>query len=120
MDGNKDGNWDGNSCTHTNDGLENAPHWWRVDFARRALINKVVITNRADCCSNRLSNFTIRIGFMDTNNVNPICREHVGISTGITVDFKCNDAIPGRYLYIESHSLEALTLCEVQVYGYYF
>ena len=120
VDGNKTGNYYANSCTHTYIGLESAPHWWRVDFARRAMISKVIITNRNDCCPDRLGNFTIRIGFADTNNVNPVCRNNVGISTGITVDFKCNDSMPGRYLYIESHSWDALTLCEVEVYGYYF
>ena len=118
VDGDKNNYWNGGSCTHTYE--SSPPHWWRIDFARRAMISKVVITNRLDCCSYRLQNFTIRIGFEDVNNANLICRKNIGITTGITVEFKCNKTMPGKYLYIESHYTAALTLCEVEVYGYFF
>ena len=85
------------------------------------MIYNVMITNRGDCCPERLRDFSIRIGFEDKNGTNPACRERVGITTSITVDFKCNDAMPGQFVYIESAlPTDALTLCEVEVYGYHF
>ena len=119
VDGNKNNNWREGSCTHTLHDLP-LPGWWRVDLGQRAMIYNVMITNRGDCCSQRLGNFSIRIGFNDKNGANPSCREHVGITTGITVDFKCN-AMPGQFVYIESAlPKKALTLCEVEIYGYHF
>ena len=85
------------------------------------MVHSVVITNRGDCCPERLRDFSIRVGFEDKKNINPICRGNVGITTGITVDFKCDRALFGQFVYIESGlSWEYFTLCEVEVYGCYF
>ena len=85
------------------------------------MIYNVMITNRGDCCAERLRDFSIRIGFEDKNGANPFCREHAGITTSITADFKCNKALPGQFIYIESALPHVpLTLCEVAVYGKYF
>ena len=118
VDGNRDNDYFRKSCFHTAD--IPLPHWWRVDTGQRSMVHNVIITNRGECCQTRQRNFTIRIGFDDQNGANPICREHVGISTSITVDFKCNNLLAGRYVYIESSIKEAFALCEVEVYGYYF
>ena len=107
------------SCSHTNVHEGDTLPWWRVDIGHRAIVYNVIITNRGDCCPERLRDFTIRVGFEDQKNVNPACRENVGITTGITVDFKCDRALAGQFVYIES-AYENLTLCEVEVYGYYF
>ena len=47
-------------CTHTIAGRVRP--WWRVDLETSQDIATVTLTNRGDCCGNRLSNFEIRIG----------------------------------------------------------
>ena len=58
-DGNANPNWNGNSCTATN--REGNP-WWRVDLVNSYLISKMKITNRKDCCWNRLRAVDVRVG----------------------------------------------------------
>ncbi len=48
----------GSSFNHTNS--QNNP-WWEVDLGSSQNISSVRITNRGDCCANRLNNFDIRI-----------------------------------------------------------
>ena len=52
------------SCTHTKS--EQSP-WWRVDLGKPYPVSGVQITNRGDCCFDRLSNFDIRVGNIDSN-----------------------------------------------------
>lgn len=58
VDGNRDGNYGAGSVTHTAD--EYQP-WWQVDLQASRTINKVVISNRTDCCSERLNNFQVLV-----------------------------------------------------------
>ena len=64
VDGNSNSQWRGRSCTHTNR-QRNA--WWRVDLGADYKVGMVKLTNRGDCCGNRLSNFDIRVGSVDGN-----------------------------------------------------
>jgi len=57
IDGNTDGQWGGGSVTHTN----GAPSWWEVDLMDTYYIAYMRIWNRLDCCSERLTNFTITV-----------------------------------------------------------
>ena len=45
-----------NSCSHT--GEEEWP-WWEVDFGNTYSVAGVEITNRGDCCGERLKNFDV-------------------------------------------------------------
>ena len=47
------------SCTQTN--LQSRP-WWRVDLLESFDVWIVKITNRGDCCWDRLREFQIRVG----------------------------------------------------------
>ena len=58
-DGNANPNWNGRSCTATN---KQSRPWWRVDLQNSYLVKKVKITNRNDCCWNRLRNVQVRVG----------------------------------------------------------
>ncbi len=58
MDGNTDGIYASGSVSHTN---SNAQAWWQVDLGSVRGIGDVVIYNRTDCCSARLSNFDIQL-----------------------------------------------------------
>ena len=59
VDGNRDGNLHDESCARTT--KFNNP-WWRVDLGNKVWVEKVLIANRGDCCSEELSNVEIRIG----------------------------------------------------------
>ena len=59
VDGNKNSIYSGGSCTHTAN--TNQPIWWEVDFGKIYNITGVEITNRGDCCGNRLKNFEITV-----------------------------------------------------------
>lgn len=54
-------------CTHTNSEMN---PWWRLDLLDSYYISMVVITNRADCCPERLDGAEIRIGNSLENNGN--------------------------------------------------
>jgi len=56
IDGNTDGNWGANSVTHT---AKELGAWWQVDLGRIVDIGQIVISNRTDCCSERLADFFV-------------------------------------------------------------
>lgn len=56
VDGNTDGSVGNGSVTHTN--WESKP-WWQVDLGAPTFIGDVVLYNRTDCCSERLSDFDV-------------------------------------------------------------
>ena len=53
VDGKKGTDFHSGSCTHTYS-QQNA--WWRVDLGADYKVGMVKITNRGDCCSDRLRN----------------------------------------------------------------
>ncbi|KAI1885644.1 hypothetical protein AGOR_G00205950 [Albula goreensis] len=55
------------SCSHTN--AEKDP-WWRVDLLQSFNVTSVAVTNRADCCSDRINGAEIHIGNSLENNGN--------------------------------------------------
>ena len=65
IDGNKNGIYGGGSITHTNNSSNN---WWEVDLGASTPIDRILLYNRLDCCSERLSNFRVSI-FEGTNEV---------------------------------------------------
>uniref|UniRef100_A0A673CUN9 F5/8 type C domain-containing protein n=1 Tax=Sphaeramia orbicularis TaxID=375764 RepID=A0A673CUN9_9TELE len=116
IDGNTASNWPQGSCTHTQ--KDHQP-WWRLDLQNTYQINSVVITNRRDCCSQRLNGAEIHIGnsLSDNGNANPRCTVISSIAAGTSQGFACNGMV-GRYVNIAiPRRREYLTLCEVEVYG---
>ncbi|XP_052417801.1 uncharacterized protein LOC127962285 [Carassius gibelio] len=93
--------------------------WWRVDLRYIYRVSRVVITNRLDCCPERINGTEIRIGnsLENNGNNNPICAVISSIPAGVSSTYTCND-MEGRYvnLFIPGDS-RFLTLCEVEVYG---
>uniref|UniRef100_UPI00398F5FB6 fucolectin-like n=1 Tax=Pristiophorus japonicus TaxID=55135 RepID=UPI00398F5FB6 len=118
IDGNANTDWAGNSCTHTS--AQKDP-WWRVNLKDKSRFRQstVTITNRADCCSERLSGAEIRIGssLENNGNSNPLC-ERVGSAEGIkTLSVNCKGMV-GQYVnIIIPGSGIHLTLCEVVICG---
>uniref|UniRef100_H3ADE6 Fucolectin tachylectin-4 pentraxin-1 domain-containing protein n=1 Tax=Latimeria chalumnae TaxID=7897 RepID=H3ADE6_LATCH len=104
------------SCTHTGHGT--GP-WWRVDLQQPYRISAVVITNRGDCCWERLRGAEIYIGNSLEKNgtLNPRCASISSVAKGSTDSYCCNQLV-GRYITIAIPTREEyLTLCEVEVYG---
>uniref|UniRef100_A0A3Q4HNG4 Fucolectin tachylectin-4 pentraxin-1 domain-containing protein n=1 Tax=Neolamprologus brichardi TaxID=32507 RepID=A0A3Q4HNG4_NEOBR len=59
IDGNRNSDLSAGSCTLTS--AQNRP-WWRVDLLQSYIITSVNITNRGDCCHERLNGLKIHIG----------------------------------------------------------
>ena len=118
VDGNK------GTCTHTAENVNNA--WWMVDLAKESIVVKVEVTNRPlvfgeHSFAYRLGDFNIRVGIHRAYATNPLCFEHAKNTVAAsTSSHKCNYPIRGRYLYIDQKlQSKPLTVCEVNVYGYY-
>ncbi|KAI8490645.1 hypothetical protein Bbelb_319130 [Branchiostoma belcheri] len=101
------------TCTHTQE--ETGPSWW-VDLGRSYMIDRVVIFNRMDCCSERLNPFNIHIGDSDQVSENPRCGgDHQILVTKPTVSIQCR-WMAGRYVGVRlTGPSRILTLCEVQI-----
>ncbi|XP_073399449.1 uncharacterized protein [Dendrobates tinctorius] len=113
IDGGKDTDYQKGSCTHTN---QTRSAWWKLDLKQIYKISNVVLTNRMDCCKERLMGAEVRIG-NSPNNVNPVCGKVTNV-TSATLSFCCND-MEGRYVSVVIPGrAEYLTLCEVEVFGY--
>ncbi|KAI1894912.1 hypothetical protein AGOR_G00120650 [Albula goreensis] len=114
IDGNRDSNWNHGSCFVTT----NAPNpWWKVDLLQSYIIASVTITNRGDCCAERINGAQIHVGnSLENNGIdNPLCSVVDTMSAGETKTFQCEQPMLGRYVtvYIPRH--EYLHLCEVEV-----
>ncbi|KAI8496281.1 hypothetical protein Bbelb_261220 [Branchiostoma belcheri] len=101
------------TCTHTQE--ETGPSWW-VDLGRSYVIDRVVIFNRMDCCSERPNPFNIHIGDSDQVSENPRCGgDHQIDVTKPSVSIPCR-WMAGRYVGVRlTGPSRILTLCEVQV-----
>ncbi|XP_028435570.1 uncharacterized protein LOC114556735 [Perca flavescens] len=116
IDGNRASDYGQGSCSVTNNDLK---PWWRLDLLKTYQINTVTITNRADCCPERINGAEIRIGnsLNDNGNNNPRCAVISSINAGTSQTFVCN-GMEGRYVNIVIPGRqEYLTLCEVEVTG---
>ncbi|XP_072010717.1 fucolectin-like [Engystomops pustulosus] len=100
-------------CSLTN-GLNN-PTWWKVDLKKSYKISSVFVTNRDDCCTERLLHAEIRIGNNPDHNHNPICAEVKTVASS-NIGFCCG-GMEGRYVSVSVPRKEQLSLCEVEVYG---
>nr|XP_055074513.1 uncharacterized protein LOC129454041 isoform X1 [Misgurnus anguillicaudatus] len=103
------------TCTHT-DTSDNP--WWRLDLLDSYYISTVVITNRKDCCADRLDGAEIRIGnsLENNGNNNPRCAMLDGVAAGQSVSVSC-DNMNGRYVnVIIPGSAKILSLAQVEVY----
>ncbi|GMH43801.1 hypothetical protein BSKO_11735 [Bryopsis sp. KO-2023] len=112
VDGSTNPKYGSGSCTHTK---KQRNPWWQVDLGATYQITKVVITNRGDCCSDRLHNFEIRIGSKSNSNLNAWCASGQKMGPGETRAYSC--PMVGRHVNIKIWDVEFLTLCEVQVFA---
>ncbi|XP_064638153.1 zonadhesin-like [Lineus longissimus] len=127
VDGNKNTNYFSYSCTHTsaNAGDTVNNNWWAVDLVDISLIQKVVLYNRGDCCGSRLGNFDIVVTYTRPTpgtrlvfSSSEVCAHKTGaVSQGQSQTFNCNKQLQGRYVAVVRSRSQALTLCEVEVFG---
>ncbi|KAI2644306.1 Fucolectin-6 [Labeo rohita] len=118
IDGNLDSHFHHGSCTHTDS--QNDP-WWRLDLLDEYVVTSIIITNRKDCCPERLDGAEIHIGnsLLNNGNSNPLAGKISSIPDGGSVTFDLKKGISGRYINVViPGSNRVLTLCEVEVYGY--
>lgn len=118
IDGNTNGNWFGNSVTHT---LSQATPWWQVDLGQTVPVEEIVVFNRTDCCSSRLSNFTVFVSeepFGDRSYEellsDPSIWNHWHGGTAPS-RLPITASTLGRYVRVQLSGSEILSLAEVQV-----
>uniref|UniRef100_A0A4W3H0S7 Fucolectin tachylectin-4 pentraxin-1 domain-containing protein n=1 Tax=Callorhinchus milii TaxID=7868 RepID=A0A4W3H0S7_CALMI len=114
IDGNRNGFYHNNSCSHTN--TDPMP-WWQVDLLHCEQIISVKLYNRIDCCSKRLLGAQVRVGISSSNNGNnnSLCGTVGAAAVGATETINCRGML-GRYVNILLPRKGILTLCEVEVY----
>ncbi|XP_013415420.1 uncharacterized protein LOC106177245 [Lingula anatina] len=120
VDGNYDDVLSHGSCSNTNGGQG---QWWLVDLETTARVAGVIITNRGDCCSDRLNNFEVRVGTSYENNSSftqyKLCASYPGVAPVGTTSLSCGSPLRGRYVLIikVGSDYSYLQLCEVEVHG---
>jgi hypothetical protein len=123
VDGNTDGSFYNGSVTHTNPEL-NA--WWQVDLGTSATINSIVIWNRTDCCSDRLSNYYVFVsnvpfGASDSPTAligrgNTFSSLQSGNPNSASTTISLG-GYQGQFVRIQLINGQPLSLAEVQVFG---
>uniref|UniRef100_A0A3Q3EFS2 Fucolectin tachylectin-4 pentraxin-1 domain-containing protein n=1 Tax=Kryptolebias marmoratus TaxID=37003 RepID=A0A3Q3EFS2_KRYMA len=114
IDGNRDPEYSHGSCTHTNPAWR---QWWRLLLPVVYRITSISITNR-NALSERLNNVELLIGnsLENNGNNNPRCTVISSIPSGGTSSFNCTGMV-GRVINVYNEAYNALTLCELEVYG---
>ena len=111
VDGNTSGEWSNGSVTHTSNSYQ---PWWTVNLANNYSIGDVIIYNRTNCCTSRLSDFNVDVLNSNGSIVNTIYVESMS-SSSIKVNF---NGATGRSIKVRLNGTNPLSLAEVQVYEY--
>jgi uncharacterized repeat protein (TIGR01451 family) len=123
VDGNTDGNFGDGSVTATV--LDGNP-WWQVDLGASTAVNSIVIWNRTDCCSSRLSDYWVFVSdtpFLPSDAPVTLQNRPGTFSSHQTSAPNPSTTIAagaqGRYVRVQLHSTigNYLSLAEVQVFG---
>uniref|UniRef100_A0A8C5QZ94 Fucolectin tachylectin-4 pentraxin-1 domain-containing protein n=1 Tax=Leptobrachium leishanense TaxID=445787 RepID=A0A8C5QZ94_9ANUR len=115
IDGSRSTNYMSKHCSHT---AQDAPPWWRLDLTKVYNVTRVKVTNRGDCCSERIDGAEIRIGLSPEHGgtKNPKCAKITSLGLGEEEEYICG--MVGQYVTVTIPDRpEYLTLCEVKVYG---
>jgi DNA-binding beta-propeller fold protein YncE len=120
INGNRSGNSSSNSITHT---AAESEAWWQLDLSLVADIEDVVLWNRTDCCSSRLSNFEVFVSEAPFNSTSlAATRNQAGVHA-FPVTSLSDDSLRlpidrrGRYIRVQLSGTESLSLAEVEVHG---
>ncbi|XP_038596973.1 fucolectin-2-like [Tachyglossus aculeatus] len=113
-DGSLKNHFPSRQCSHTKKDFE---PWWMVDLSTRINVSSVLLTNRGDCCGERLHGAEVKIGDSAENGgkSNPSCGTVPSENLGATISLDCKGML-GQYVSVVIPGRrEFLSLCEVQV-----
>jgi hypothetical protein len=122
VDGNTNGNFSAGSVTSTN---RDNDAWWQVDLGASKATDSIVIWNRTDCCSSRLSDYWVFIsdtpfGPSDTSATLQkragTWKSHQTAVPNPSTTIRTAGA-KGRYVRVQLTGTDYLSLAEVQVFG---
>jgi hypothetical protein len=122
VDGNPDGNFTDGSVTATN---ADPNAWWQVDLGATAAVSSIVVFNRTDCCSTRLTDFWVFVSntpFLPTDtpatlqNRAGTFASHQTSAPNPSTTIAANGVL-GGYVRVQLSGTDYLSLAEVQVFG---
>eukprot|EP00662_Eupelagonemidae_sp_cell21_P000252 gene251-biopygen113745 len=111
------------SSTAYSSGVGTTDPWWRVDLGAEYRVGIVRVTNRADCCSDRLNGFEVRAGSMKGDgSANHNCGNggmgNGSVGAGATIEVQCSGQ-SARYVNVRVPGGDKiLTLCAVEVLAF--
>ncbi len=122
VDGHTDGVYGDGFLTHTN---LDANAWWQVDLGGSVAVSSIVVWNRTDCCSSRLSDYWVFVSdtpFGPTDTPTTLQSRAGTFSSHQTVQPNPSSSIiitsaQGRYVRVQLSGANYLSLAEVQVFG---
>ena len=121
VDGNRDTNYGGASCSHTNSGGGAA--WFQVDLGSVNTIDRVAIYHRTDCCGDRLESALVIVSSVPDFNNGVTCGQ-VSDHTQEPEVSQCGGAAEGRYVTVDlagggggTSGGNLITICEIEIYG---
>ena len=102
--------------------------WLQVEFKEIAVVTRVTIFNRFDCCWERTKNLQVRVGYtkfikgVNTLHLtaNVLCATYQGPGTrGEEIALDCKRPITGQYVSVQlmQESTAALNFGEIQISG---
>ncbi len=120
VDGNTSGIWSGNSVTHTD--VTTQP-WWQIDLGENSPIAEIVLWNRTNCCSDRLSDVHIFISDVpftgdsvaDSQNQAGATELFIAGAVGESATLDVDGS--GRYVRVQLAGTNPLSLAEVQIFN---
>jgi hypothetical protein len=113
IDGNNNWTWGSRTISHT---CKQMNAWWKVDLPDdNSLIEKIVVWNRLDCCSDRLSNSEVQIIDKDGNIV---ARKEIEEAGNVrSFEFEFDQRTFGKTVKVMLDGNNHLQLAEVEVIG---
>jgi hypothetical protein len=122
-DGNLNGNYFGGSVNHTDFGfvMGQQPNWpgqyWYVDLQSEKDVRRVKISNRTDCCTERLSHFNV-LGWNAASAQWIVISNQSNTSSAGVTTFDLPVFYRTRYVMVAKTDNNYLHVAEVQVFGY--
>lgn len=115
VDGQTNGNWGSSSVTHTDNKINGvaAPQWWKVQLDKTSAVGEVVVWNRTDCCSERLSDFYVEL----LNDQGTVVGSQFFGGAAATKTVAQFNGSAGRYVRVRLKNANYLSLAEVQVFA---
>jgi len=115
IDGNTSGEWNQGTITHTNTTSTTA--WWQVELPQNSNIEQIALFNRTNCCSTRLSNFTVSV----LDDAGSVVWSQLYVDTpspSLTIPLTATGKTVRVSLDgVATNTNVVLSLAEVQVYG---